>query len=518
MDGALATTTRVSISTSDEELVLAYDQAGAGFDLLYVGSTATVQKSPLSSVNDELSLEFYRTGGLPPSSAITVWVEAATAAGATLATSYVFATGTTAAPELEDILWLTPRRCRVKFRDIMDSSASLTGTRYQVSIAGALEFSSPSTLRVSNTAPKPGWVGRYVSCTGSAYPTNNKTFTVIAANASSGTLTVDASPELHDDAGTDYWPDGSVARQRALRGYVTPYRLTPVIPGDGSACAYAPMPVSLRLPKTWELPHGENPNQYVIIDWHDDISYGRDYTISCVGPENLFGRAADGQSELAFTTPSFGRPETRLKLWDDVWSDRDREDDMGASSLFRRMSVVLQDILDVLWNRTDALADLTDAYRMPESVLDYTLYSEGNPLHFAMTTSQKRAVIAALGLMYQRAGTDKGIEDALALVLGSQFEVRELRGDLPWWILGTHRLGITTLLGPGTTYGENCYEVVSFQPLTELQRVIIKDIATTFDAQRMHLLRIVEPTTNVIVPLYWVLGLSTLGSSTTLTI
>jgi hypothetical protein len=78
---ALATTTKVYIAIDGGQEELVYDQGGTGFQAGWngSGSSATVQQSPGSGVNDELVLAIDKTADYPSEAEVTVFVEAATA-------------------------------------------------------------------------------------------------------------------------------------------------------------------------------------------------------------------------------------------------------------------------------------------------------------------------------------------------------------------------------------------------------------------------------------------------------
>jgi hypothetical protein len=77
---ALATTTKIYVAINDEDEELVYDQGGTGFQTGWdgAGSSATVQQSPGSGVNDELVYAIDRTTDYPSEARVTVRVEAST--------------------------------------------------------------------------------------------------------------------------------------------------------------------------------------------------------------------------------------------------------------------------------------------------------------------------------------------------------------------------------------------------------------------------------------------------------
>ena len=77
---ALAATTKLYVSINGAAEVLAYDQAGGGFQAGWDGalSSVTIQASPGSGVNDELVYVIHRTTAFPSQTIVTVRAEAET--------------------------------------------------------------------------------------------------------------------------------------------------------------------------------------------------------------------------------------------------------------------------------------------------------------------------------------------------------------------------------------------------------------------------------------------------------
>ena len=79
------------------------------------------------------------------------------------------------------------------------------------------------------------------------------------------------------------------------------------------------------------------------------------------------------------------------------------------------------------------------------------------------------------------------------------------------------KLGFTTVLGPGTAFRRNSYEVISPEDLTDEERRIVIDVCTWGDPVTKHLFRIIEPSSpDLTEQIIWIIGTSALGSGTVL--
>jgi len=93
---------------------------------------------------------------------VTVEVEAS-AGAATLHESYYFTIQDLTPPTIESILWITPRRARVKFSESVDT----TTARYIQYIDEGLSVTDTDKLTVLGLTLDTTWVGDYLSFTGS---------------------------------------------------------------------------------------------------------------------------------------------------------------------------------------------------------------------------------------------------------------------------------------------------------------------------------------------------------------
>jgi hypothetical protein len=524
---ALNATAQVWLTRSSTGLrELAYSQAAGGFQAGYAGvrSLATVQASPDSGVNDELLLVIDPEVSLVSLETVLVEVAATTAVGA-LNQSYSFTVEDLTAPTLEEILWLTPRRARLKFNEPVNVSDDPLGSTFIISANAGVEVLTTSTIKFAGLEPSEGWVGYTVSVSRS-YPENAGPWRIVSVDADTGEILLNTSSLVPDD-GVDRNTYGAIVQRRDIAASISPYYLEARLSDEGVSslpgaadrvqCAYCPIPVAVSAVDPAELPTGEDERQYVDIDFIDDVSIDRLYTIHANGVEDLYGNACSNIT-LDFETPRFGSPEDRLTLWSDGFtSGNERADDMSNEGYFRKLAVVLQDLLNVLWWRVDELQYLEDPGRCDASWLDYMLYELGNPFRFPVSSESLRRKLAnALPGFYKGVGCERAITDMLFLLLGINFEIAPYR-ELSYWTIGFSMLGVDTVLGPGDSWLQNAYEIISPVDLTDEQRRIVRDVATWADPVDLHLARIVEPSTSdPVVTSYWKLGFSALGLTTKL--
>lgn len=509
---------KVWVTVGDGPRTLALDEAGLGFQNGYNGpdSSISYRKSPGSLIYDEAAVALDPETDFPSHTKITVEVEAEASADL-LRASYYFTTQYTEAPVVDDILWLNPRRARLRFREKMQQDEQPGGTLYLKTLSGGFEFVAPNKLIVRNLTPHTNWIGYWVGTTGSAYPQNNGYFLISAIDAANEEVTVTVGDKpFKNDNGIDKDADGNVIRNRDLRGVISSYAFSadPSSEEDDVTCAYPPMVVSVRKPDVIELPLYAEEEQYVIVDFHDDISIGRRYNSHLIKAINEYEDVADSSSVHQFLTPTFGSPEKRVKLWDFI-PELDKEEDEAEEDQLQKMAVVLQDLINVLWYRCDSLQYLYDPDRAPDSWIPYLLYTLGNPFRLPLNLLEQRRLCSVLTAVYKQVGTAKIIEETLAFFLGGTFIVQPFQ-TADWWVLGESQIGIDTILGPSNKYAKNCYEIISSQALTADQERAVRHIAQALDPVYMHLVRIVEPGETSGTLQFWTLGASGLGYTSVL--
>lgn len=446
---------------------------------------------------------------------------------ATLSTSYTFSIEDTTRPNLVDILWINPRKCRLQFSEPMSTSDAPGGTLFMKHIAGLVEIGEGSVLQLSGTTPSAAWIGYPLQITGSAYPQNNQTRTVSAVDPAARTIALadlTHGPMVADD-GVDKNSSGNVIRTRTLRLTISPYAFTANLDVEGASadpesadrvqCAYLPLQVSSSLPLAEELPTGRVPAEYVILNFHDDVSIRRVYTVEVHADTKDSVGNVISTSTKQYTTPRFGIPSNRVNLWD-LFPEKVREEDLANDAELRKMAIVLADLQNVLGYRIDQLTQIPDPSTCPTHLLDFMLHRLGNPFTYNVNTEQKkRRLAASLKKFYRKLGTKSGIEDLLGFFLGGTFDINPFI-NAGTWFLGSGILGVDTVLGTGSAYYRNCYQVISYRALTAEERAAIVEIATWADPVNMHLLSIVEPGSGAEEQIFWILGSGILGQSTML--
>jgi phage tail-like protein len=457
---------------------------------------------------------------------------------ATLNTSYTFTIEDLTKPTLESILWIDPRRCRLKFSEPVGAGTTPPGSLFLEHIKGGVEIVSGSTIRLASATPSATWIGTWLSLTGSVHPTNNRVFEVTDVDLTTRIVHVDTSQgvgaALVPDTGVDRDADNNIVRTRTLQLSVSVYRLSARLSEEGAdqspnhadriQCAYVPVPVAASLPEADEIPPSDSPQLYVVLDWHDDISFGRLYTIEATGIKDLAGNAFDpASSTLNFSTPNFGAPPGRKHLWD-FFPELTQNDDLEHDGELRKMAVALDDLANSMWYRVDTLQHVLDPATTPRHLLNWLLHRHGNPFNFGLTTEQKKRRLAgSLRSMYRKLGTVGGIEAILEFFLEGVFDIEPFV-TAGTWVLNTGMLGyisgpvtyeFDTMLGGGGAYFRNSYLVRSYRVLTPAERAIIQEICEWADPVNMHLVGIVEPGATTGVE-FWTLNVSLLTVTTTL--
>jgi phage tail-like protein len=507
--------------TRDGTRTLAYDQAGTGIQSGWDGNRAdsTVQVSPAGTVDDELILVLDPT--TPFTSEDSVIVEVLGSAGPSdLHASYTFYIEDTSPPKIDEIVWVDPRNARLRFTKEMQCDDRLNGILYSINISGAFEIVGPNTLVLTSTMPTVDLVDYWLGMTGSAYPVNNDYYQVKNVNLATREIELDmpTGVSLVSDTGVDTDADGNIVRRRTLRGFITSYRIE-ARPQDEAVehlCSYAPMVVgsSLRKALPTERPSDVSEERYLFLEFHDDVSIERMYRFHVARAKDESKIAAADASTFDFTTPRFGSPVNRITMLETMPYPMLAED-LDEGGQFHKLACVLQDGMNVLWRRADMLEMLNDPDTAPQVWIDFLLYSMGNPFRVPLADLDKRRLISALVSIYKQIGTEKVIKDTLAFFLGITFDIRTFIGATGW-TLGTSIIGVNTALAAGSKLAKNSYEIISPVNLTDEQRRIVRDVAEFLDPLYMHLVRIVEPGDFSGTLLFWTIGSSALGSTTTL--
>ena len=510
---------------------------GGGFDVAYPG-TATVRQSPGSAVNDELVVSFTPVVPFASEDTIVIFIDGEVLASGLFSTSYSFTVEDITAPELESILWTNPRRALVKFNEPMLEGSEPGGTAYVFSTRGNVSVHSATEVEIRDADLSNDMVGYWACIDGSVHTNNNGYRPILSVDTATQRLTLDTTaahggPMTADD-GRDIDPLGNLARERQLGLTVSPWCFTARLTEEGAAedatsperiqCTFLPRIVEAEEVLTTEVPAGADTTQYIWLRLFEDISIDRLYTLRADMVQDANGNAASA-STLNFQAPTFNSPTYRAKFWlRGMLSASDMEQDIENDGQLRKVSVVLQDSANIVWNRIDQLQYLEDPFLCPEEAIPFLLFDLGNPFKFYLPTlAWKRKLAFCLPGLYSKVGTPEGIEAFLKCFLGYGFVLTEfLHADL--WVIGDPvlgRLGLTTVLGPSTDYAKNSYEILSPVDLTAWERAVVIEVAMWADPIDKHLIRIIEPSTSSpsgtsTVSTYWVLGTSVLGISTKL--
>lgn len=535
----IATDVHIYVTRSSDGLPLhAYDESGIGVGAGFT-ATALRRASPGSSTSNEFVITLIPPAPFSSLEIITVEVRTRLVGAAEYTVfTYSFVVEDLTAPSISELLWLNPRRALVKFDEEVATTDVPGGSCFIKYFSGNLEIISSSQVRILGETLSSAWIGYFFQMAGSINPVNNRRRTVLAVDTGSRLVTL-SDPTMEPDTGIDTNEAGIVVERRTLSASISPYYLAANLTAEGISdpansatriqCAYTPIPISAAVPEIEDLPAGENPNQYIFLDFHTDISFGRKYTFNFLGVDDVWENRQAVLQSLAFTSPMFGIPANRLSLWSQpLIPVPDMEEDLANDGQLRKMAVVIQDIMNLVQYYTEELQYLYDPYRCPEHLLDQLLYHLGNPFRFSLPTTRikRRLAFALQQGAYPIVGTVKGIEYLLRMLLDYNFEVNVFV-TAQGWVLGgvldsngnSHygTLGVDTALAPSTAYMNNCYEVRSPIDLTDEQRRMIREIATWADPPDMHLVAIIEPSTSSDTGLhYWVLGTSALGLTTIL--
>ena len=533
-----ATTILVYVTLASDSLrVLAYSGPLGAFQNGFNG-TMVARQSPGSGVNDELVFNFYPPVDFLSLDFVTVEVEAEVVGVVGLQEfDYSFTIEDVTAPEIESIFFLDPYTAKVKFDEPVLQQTTPGGSLFYEYHEGGVEILTANTVRVMGTLSET-WMGQWSCLMNSVYPYNNGYRKITAVSPSTNIITLDITGDrggMDADDGRDMTESGSLFRRRDIIFSVSPYSLSfrsddeadgrGQLDAERIQCAFTPAIKSLAAMTSDQLPVGEDVREYALVTFHDMISLGRMYTLECNGVEDLWENVCS-DIELDFTSPTFNIPGDTLGFWSDgILAPTDKLEDLMHTGEHRKLHVVLQDALNCLLYHNQVIERLMDSHQAPSDWIEHRLYSIGNPFTFQMTSDRlKRLLCDFLPDKYRLVGTVKGIKQILKLVLGYEFDIQPfIVGD--HWILGDSvwgLLGQTTVLGPGTDWEKNAYQVISPVDLTDTQRAIVTEICTWTDKMNMHLVRILEPSTYTGTgtytgaSVYWVLGTHALGVSTTL--
>jgi phage tail-like protein len=168
--------------------------------------------------------------------------------------------------------------------------------------------------------------------------------------------------------------------------------------------------------------------------------------------------------------------DRRLDLWSLLPRYPRRVDESGD---LRAFIACLQDIVDLLVLRIEAMPGAFDLERASEKDLAQVLADQGNPFSFALDAGEARRLSSVLIEVYRQKGTARGIANAIRLFLG--IEVEEMRCH----IVTKDDDGI--IVGGASPASLYAFDVAFAHPLTEEQSKRVRAIAEYLKPAHTHL-------------------------------
>lgn len=216
---------------------------------------------------------------------------------------------------------------------------------------------------------------------------------------------------------------------------------------------------------------------------------------------------ADGAELTGYHNPPQGR---RFELIEFLPGHLVTDDDLGE---YTKFVGCLQDVVDVILGLGDGLADLMSPDRCPSVFLDALLYQLGNPFaldDLTLTVSQKRRLADEIVALYQKKGTEPGLEAAARLFLGVDVTVVPLTSEVMQ--LGVSELNDSWVLGTADSRALYSFHVEVTAALTDEQDSVLRQLVELLKPAHTHYLGARLATSATV----WVLGSSALGIDTTL--
>lgn len=494
--GLLAGATTVTIRTSSGYTAVVWD--GAGFHADWAGSTFTPRASG-GGVIDEHEFDLVRAAPFISLETVEVQVTASTADLVLLDTTYAFTIEDLTAPVVLSAHTRGLRRLRVQFDEPVEQATGTAGDALRIhNISGGIILGQSNIRNV--TAPVDRFtsadVGLYVGVAGAANSLNNGTF-LVTSYVSARTVRVER------DLVTETLPiDATVT--------IGPYRVAGVPDGR------------LLLPYFNPIVLSAEPVQDDLVELvlEQELTPLYPYTLETFQVDDLKGNRIDPVQTVAFTSEALPIVAGRsFDLWDMI-PQANKDDDLAGD--LERFVRVLNEPVQLLFYDIDRFADLTDIDLIEERNLDALLAHLGNPFSFAarMTQLGKRRLAEILVQVYQRKGTELGMEAVINFLLDLPVNVRPYAGPDDSWLLGLDELGVPgvggAVLGPGTRFLLYSFEVISPRALIEDERRVIDEIVEFMKPAHTHYVRLVEPEAGVpLLPSeFWILGVSFLGEGT----
>lgn len=236
------------------------------------------------------------------------------------------------------------------------------------------------------------------------------------------------------------------------------------------------------------------------------------YRVTVAGVADLAGNETQTPTNVAlFEGFVFPVPGDRdFEVWS-LWSEDDRIQDEKSSGDLRKLSAVLQEVIDLLLYFIDKWGEILDPDTAPEPFLDVMLKDMGNPFRFALTVIEKRRLAQILVDIYRRKGTGPGIVDTIRLFMGLEVTI-----NVPAWSpvpVGEAIMEQDWILGSNDLQDILTFHVVVPVQLTEEERRKMRALVDYMMAER-EFFEIVEPAALPPTPDHWTLGFSLMGFQT----
>lgn len=203
-------------------------------------------------------------------------------------------------------------------------------------------------------------------------------------------------------------------------------------------------------------------------------------------------------ADLEFTTETCAHPRDREDSGFDMLNLMpDGNLALDGSHDYERFLRSFDEVLQLLLCDVDAFTQLGDVDLIPAQNLDAMLVHLGVPFSFArdLAEADKRRLASILVDIYRRKGVEAAIEATVNFLLSCEIDVQPFLDPMTTWTLGLAELGITTFLGPGTSFLRFSFQVVVQQDLDETTRRRMIEVVSYMKPAWTHFVRVIEPST-----------------------
>lgn len=489
--GLAATLTTITIVTTAGSVVV---WNGTTFHADWAASSFVAARSDGVGPDDEHRFVLIRSTPFESEELITITVHAETLDASTLDETYSFTIRDFIVPQIVSARSDGLKRIRIQFTEAVVQGTGEAGDALRIRQVPSPEFIAPMDLQTNVDTFSAEDVGLFVGVAGAQNSRNNHPFR-ITTFISARRVTLDA-PVV-----TEVLPTSAIVT-------AGPYKLQGVLDPDRVIPVFTPTIIGAEA--------GSSSDVLTLL-LHEELSPERDYQITPFQVDDIHGNRLETEPSLFTCEPLAAPPGRNMSLVDAIPNCNYRED---ASRDLERFMRCLDEARSILLHDIDRFNELMDPDLAPDEALDVLLAHLGNPFRFAssLAPQDKRRLIAALKQIYNRNGTEFGVEAVINFILGVQVNVRPFAGVEGYWVLGMRALGVDTILAPGTQYLLYSFEVISPIDLTDAQRAILIEIVEYMKPAHTHFIRLLEPGDGGGGPAfpYWILGTGALGTSTAL--